>query len=172
MGNSTGDEPARVARAIQGGGDGGECHPPHAREWRHLTPEARAAWAGFLRTHARVTTALDADLRRTTGLTLGEFDVLRTLAGGARRMSDLAETVLLSRSGLTRLVQRLESRGLVERTRPPADVRQVYAALTTAGHTALIDAEPAHVRGIRKEFLDRLPERELRALARLWTRWE
>ena len=127
---------------------------------------------GFLRAHARLTAALDADLRRTTGLSLGEFDVLRTLAGGARRMSDLADAVLLSRSGLTRLVERLEGRGLVERTRPPADVRQVYAALTAAGHGALADAEPDHVRGIREAFLDRLTGPELRTLARIWRHWE
>lgn len=154
-------------------GDEGAGPPAHAAAWLELPAGSRQAWLGMLRTHARLTSALDVDLQRRHGLSLSDFDVLLTLAvapGRRRRMAELADAVLLSRSGLTRLVDRLENRGLLVRSRPPADVRQVYAEITDAGCDLLDQAAPAHVAGIRAQFLDRLTPADVDALAAIWRR--
>jgi DNA-binding MarR family transcriptional regulator len=150
---------------------GGEGLTPTA----HLAGVELAAWVGFLRTHAELVDELDAELERTHDLTLGDYDVLVTLAGapGRRlRMADLAEAVLLTRSGLTRLVDRLEERGLVERVRCPGDGRGLNAALTDVGAERLRDATPAHLAGVRHRFLDRLDPEDLTRLADIWRRLE
>lgn len=147
--------------------------PAHAVAWQHLPSESRRAWVGFLRTHARITAVLDTHLQNEHGLSLAAFDVLLTLAGSPghrRRMSELAELVLLSRSGLTRLVERLENRGLVERSRADTDVRHVYANLTELGYEALTAAEPDHVDAVRAHFLDRLRSDDLKVLVQIWQR--
>src|ERR1700753_1136530 len=91
---------------------------PRYSRWRDLPAEQQAAWYGFLRTHADITRRIDADLRERAGMTLGEYDVLVQLgpgpAGGMRRGA-LSPAILLSPSGLTRRVARLEQQGLVER---------------------------------------------------------
>ena len=159
------DKPSRVVRATLDGG----TWPDHAVEWRHLPPTARHAWGGFLQAHARLWRELDNDLQASHQLSLADFDVLRNLSSAVdhqMRMSHLAEAVVFSRSGLTRLVQRLESRGLVRRHRPPRDVRQVYAQLTPDGSALLAAAEPTHVSGVRDKFLGHLDEELTTALAR------
>ena len=83
-------------------------------------------------------------------------------------MSELAEAVLLTRSGLTRLVDRLERRGLVERRRCPSDARGFFAALTGEGLRRLQEARPTHLAGVRRLFLDRLEPEELERLAAVW----
>src|SRR5215210_446338 len=91
-----------------------------------LTDREMGAWAGLLRAHSALTRALDADLEAAHGLPLTSFEVLMHLSdaeGERMRMSDLADRVLLSRSGLTRLVDRLESQGLLERATCPSDAR-------------------------------------------------
>lgn len=113
---------------------------------------------------------LDAELVDAHGLPLSHYDVLLQLAeaGGRLRMSELADAVLLSRSGLTRLVDQLERRGLVTRRRSPADARGVEALLTDEGRDRLREAVPTHVAGVRRLFLERLgPERQA-ALADAW----
>ena len=85
-----------------------------------MSQDERGAWAGFLRVHADVTATLDRELQERHRLSLSEYDVLVQLslgAGSDRRMCDLADAVMLSRSGLSRLVDRLEGSGLVERRR-------------------------------------------------------
>jgi DNA-binding MarR family transcriptional regulator len=123
-----------------------------------------AAWSAFLRAHARVTRLLERELQAEESLALADYDVLvqLALAGDRRlRMSELADRLLLSRSGITRLVDRLERDGLVERMTCESDRRGQWAALTDAGHQRLRNASPTHLRGVAEHFLDRIPVLEL-----------
>jgi len=143
----------------------------HFRAWRKLTPEQLAAWSGFLRGHAQIVRALDAELEGEHGLPLSSYDVLiqLSLAADQRlRMFELADAVVLSRSGLTRLVDRLERGGLVERERGEVDPRQIYARLTDRGFEVLADATPTHVAGIKERFLERLSDEQTEQLAAIW----
>jgi DNA-binding MarR family transcriptional regulator len=138
-----------------------------------LSGEELAAWRGLLRTHAAVTGALDAELLETHGLPLTSYEVLLFLAAAAEgrmRMSELADSVLLSRSGLTRLVDRLEREGYVERTTCPDDARGAYARLTDAGRAKLEAASGTHLEGIREHFLQHFERSELAVLAEAWER--
>ena len=131
------------------------------------------AWVGFLRVHARLVRELDAELERSHGLTLAEYDVLVQLDNAPERrlrMADLADAVVLTRSGLTRLVDRLQRRGLVERARCPSDARGMNAQLTDAGAAMLREAAGAHREGVRRRFLDELHASELASLAEMWER--
>ena len=141
------------------------------RAWRELTPEQLAAWSGFLQGHAQIVRALDAELELEHGLPLTSYDVLiqLSLAPDRRlRMFELADAVVLSRSGLTRLVDRLERGGLVERERGEVDPRQMYARLTGRGLEVLADATPTHVAGIKERFLERLSDEQTKQLASIW----
>jgi DNA-binding MarR family transcriptional regulator len=114
-----------------------------------------AAWRAFLEAHARLTEALEHELAAERGLPLAWYDVLVQLAGAdhARlRMHDLARAVLLSRAGLTRLVDRMVAAGLVERVPCEDDRRGTYVSLTPAGRDALRQAAPVHLRGIEAHF--------------------
>ncbi|HEV2062565.1 MAG TPA: MarR family transcriptional regulator, partial [Solirubrobacteraceae bacterium] len=129
------------------------------------------AWRGFLRAHAALTRELDEELERGEGLSLTEYDVLVQLAdfpGGSLRMSELADAVLLSRSGLTRLVDDLERRGLVERTRCPEDARGLNAVITERGREQRRRAAATHLEGVRRRFHRRLSEDQLEGLRRAW----
>jgi DNA-binding MarR family transcriptional regulator len=131
------------------------------------------AWRGFLRTHATLVRELDEELTERHGLPLSSYDVLVQLdeaPEGQLRMSSLADAVLLSRSGLSRLVTRLESQGLIERADCPSDARGAFAAITEAGRARLAEARATHRAGVRSRFLDRLSERDQRQLARAWSR--
>jgi DNA-binding MarR family transcriptional regulator len=125
----------------------------------------------MLRTHALVVRALDERLARRHGLSVSEFDVLITLAnapGNERRMTELAGAVMLTPSGLTRLVTRLEREGLVRRRPAADDGRSFLAALTPEGKAKLEEARPTHNAVIRELFLDRLRDRDRSALGRAW----
>ncbi len=138
-----------------------------------LSPAELGAWRGLLRAHSALVRDLDAELRATHALSLQEYEVLLTLAQAPEnrmRMSDLAVSVILSQSGLTRLVDRLAQAGSVERTPCQADRRGLNAELTAAGRTRLEQARPTHLAGVRGSFLDRFDEAELGVLARLWER--
>lgn len=118
-----------------------------------------AAWRAFLRAHARVTRLLDADLIAAHGLTLRDYEVLLHLAQAPERhlrMSDLADRLVLSRSGVTRLVDGLVGEGFVRRESCPEDARVSYATLTDAGHEKLREAAATHLAGIRRVFVDPL----------------
>ena len=143
---------------------------PSSPPKRRLLPEETAAWRGFLRTHAGLMRRLDAELLEEHGLPLSHYDVLLQLAeaGGSLRMSELAEAVLLSRSGLTRLVDQLERRALVARRRSASDARGVEALLTEEGWERLRAAAPTHVRGVRRLFLAPLGPERRAALAEAW----
>jgi len=143
----------------------------HQRDWQGLTPDQRWAWAGFLRTHARLTAQLDEELRDRHRLSLSEYDVLVQVslaAGSALRMSDLAHAVMLSPSGLTRLVDRLERSGLLTRRRAGDDARATLASITEAGLERLAEATPTHLDGVRRLFLDAVGATGTRHLARAW----
>jgi DNA-binding MarR family transcriptional regulator len=121
--------------------------------------------------HARIVRALDTELEQEHGLPLTSYDVLiqLSLAPGRRlRMFELADAIVLSRSGLTRLVDRLERAGLVERERGEVDPRQMYACLTDRGFEALAEATPTHLAGIKERFLERLSKEQTEQLAAIW----
>jgi DNA-binding MarR family transcriptional regulator len=125
----------------------------------------------MLRAHAELTRALDAQLAREHKLPLSSYEVLLFLADapeGRMRMSDLAESVLLSRSGLTRLVDRLEREGLLKRERCESDARGLFAEITPAGRELFDAARRTHLDGVRALFLDRFSRDELRTLGGLW----
>ncbi len=125
------------------------------------------AWATFLRAHARVTRVLERELHDEQRMALADYDVLFQLATAEHRrlrMGELAQRLLLSRSGITRLVDRLERDGYVERATCESDRRGQWAQLTERGHARLRDATPVHLRGVAEHFLDRIPADELREL--------
>ncbi|MGH2427317.1 MAG: MarR family winged helix-turn-helix transcriptional regulator [Candidatus Limnocylindria bacterium] len=128
------------------------------------------AWRTFLRAHARVTRQLERELADQQGLPLADYDVLVQLASADERrlrMSELADRLLLSRSGATRLIDRLVADGLVERVTCESDRRGQWASLTDAGYDRLRRASPTHLRGVAEHFLDRLSADELVTLDRL-----
>ena len=126
-------------------------------------------WRTFLVAHAQVRRQLERELQAEQALGLGEYEVLLLLlrADDRRlRMSELADRLGLSRSGVTRLVDRLAEDGLVERASCDTDRRGAWAHLTDAGHRRLRRASPTHLRGVGEHFLDRIPPAELEALRR------
>jgi DNA-binding MarR family transcriptional regulator len=133
-------------------------------------PDGRGlgAWTSLLRAHATLLRQLETDLERETGLALADFDVLAqlALAGGALRMTDLAARVLVSRSGMTRRVERLVAESVVRRTPADADGRSVLVSLTDSGLARLLRAAPVHARGICELFVERLDDQELAGLER------
>lgn len=138
-----------------------------------LSEPELAVWRGFLRVHEELVAELDEELRRERGMPLATYDVLVQLSfapGRRLRMRELADAVLLSRSGLTRLVDRLVREGLVAREPCPDDARGAFAALTPAGAQALRRARPVHLAGVRRLFLDRLSTTQQSALADAWDR--
>jgi DNA-binding MarR family transcriptional regulator len=136
-----------------------------------LSRDELAAWRGLLRIHAGMTKALDAELVREHRLPLSSYEVLLFLADSPRgrmRMSELAEGVLLSRSGLTRLVDRMERDGLLRRERCEEDQRGWFAEITEEGRALFARARKTHLDGVRERFLNRLSREEQRTLAALW----
>jgi DNA-binding MarR family transcriptional regulator len=136
-----------------------------------LSDDEIAAWKGLLRVHRDQVSALDAQLVRDHELPLASYEVLMVLADsdrGRARMSEVADQLLVSRSGLTRLVDRLVRQGWVERTPCEDDARGVYAAITRSGRAKLRAARPAHLDGVREGFLTKLSDRDLEALTRAW----
>ncbi|GAA0537978.1 hypothetical protein GCM10011581_04860 [Saccharopolyspora subtropica] len=114
------------------------------------------AYRSFLRAHARVTRCLESDLIAEQRLTLAAYDVLEALAeapGQRLRMTELADVVLLSRSGVTRLVDRLERLGLVRRVRVDSDGRGVQAVITERGESRRRMAAATHRNGIARYFV-------------------
>ncbi len=131
------------------------------------------AWRGLLTTYARLTKALDAQLEAEHGLPLTSYEVLMHLADaddGRMRMHDLASSILLSRSGLTRLVDRLQRDGLLERCSCPSDARGSYACLTVKGRKTLDAARATHLAGVRAMFLQHFSAEEQDLLGDFWVR--
>src|SRR3954451_3180500 len=136
-----------------------------------LSQRELRAWRGLLRIHSRLVKALDAELEGTHGLAVTSYEVLMYLADspdGRMRMHDLASCVLLSRSGLTRLVDRLEREGYIARESCETDGRGAFAVLTGPGREKLDVARRTHLDGVRRHFLAHLSDDELDGLAELW----
>lgn len=127
------------------------------------------AWRAFLQAHARITRRLDEELQAAHGLSLAEYDALLQIAhapGRRVRMNVLANRVLLSRSGITRLVDRLEAVGSVERIACASDARGQEAVLTPAGLERLRTAADTHLDGVRRYFLERFDAADFDAIER------
>lgn len=145
------------------------AHPvtPRASDWRI------GVWRSFLRAHANIVRDLERELLAASGMPLGSYDVLLQLAeapGRRLRMAELADRVLLSRSGLTRLVDRLQGEGLVRRTPSPDDARGTFTVLTAEGLARLRTVAPVHLAGIQAHWLGHFSDDELRELGRLLAR--
>ena len=133
------------------------------------TEQRLEAWVAFLRAHAAITRELSAQLQREHGLTLNDYEVLLHLSkadDGMRRV-DLAERVLLTASGITRLLEGLENAGFVAKRTCATDARVSYAVLTDEGRERFRAAAETHLRGIDEQFLARYSGSELTALAEL-----
>ena len=120
-------------------------------------------WVRFLRAHASVIRELSAELVAEHGLTINDYEVLLWLSrapGRRLRRVDLAGQVVLSPSGITRLLEGLERAGWVVRESCPTDGRVVYAKLTDSGHAKLRAAGRTHVAGVRRVFLARFDDEE------------
>ena len=132
-----------------------------------------AAWVNFLRAHAATTRRLNADLLADHGLTINDYEVLVYLANAPERALkrvELVERLLLTPSGITRLLSGLETAGYVERLACDTDGRAVYAKLTDTGLEKLRTAQETHMAGIRSLFLDRFSPEERETLAELLAR--
>ena len=132
--------------------------------------QTHALWRAFLECHVRLMELIERDIQERQSLPLSWFEVLLFLnevPDGALRMQDLASRVLLSKSGLTRLVDRLEVAGLIERKSCPADRRGTYAAVTAKGRKTLREAQPLVMESIRNRFLKHLSAEEGRVLEEL-----
>lgn len=133
----------------------------------------RAAWGGFVATQGLMFQKIEEDLRRRFGLTHAEFEVLLRLnfaPHGRARLQDLAAASLLTRSGTSRAVDRLERAGHVERHDAEEDGRGAYAVLTRGGREHFARAAKEHVALVRREFLSRFDDAELERLASFWER--
>lgn len=127
-------------------------------------------WRAFLGAHSRVVPTLDEELAREMGLSLSQYEVLLWLhdaPGRAMRMTELAECVIMSPSGVTRAVDHLERRGFVERKVCSSDRRGFLAVLTKEGRAQLRRASKVHVRGIREHFTEKLTPAQLEQLSML-----
>ena len=126
------------------------------------------AWQALLHAHHQIIRTLDAELHSEHELSMAEYDVLLRLARAPSRclrMTELAERVMMSPSGLTRVVDRLVGAGLVERDRFEGDARVMLARLTPKGGGVLREAARTHIRGIREHFTGRLSQAQLRNVA-------
>ncbi|MEV4017006.1 MarR family transcriptional regulator [Nonomuraea angiospora] len=129
-----------------------------------LTAEELAVWRMMQRAQVRITRHLETELLVAHDLPLASYEVLVQLAEAPERrlrMNDLAGRVLLSRSGLTRLIDRLQRDGLVSREACADDARGLFAVLTDAGVARLAEATPTYLRGVRTQFLDLLGAEEI-----------
>ena len=139
----------------------------------NLGPAELAAWRGMLRAQASLLHDMDAELTAAHGLALRSYEVLLYLEDAPRyrlRMSDLSHSVLLSASGVSRLVDRLERGGLVRRERVSEDGRGYWAVLTPNGDRRFREARATHLAGVRRLFLRHFAVDDLTRLADYWER--
>jgi DNA-binding MarR family transcriptional regulator len=138
------------------------------------SPTYADAWIGLLATHRRLTRELDAQLEAAHGLTLSGLELLARLASAPERrlrLSLLAAEAGLSLSRVSRIVDALEGRGLIERRPCPEDARAINAQLTAAGLELARAAQATHLAAVRERFFDRLSGREIAALAAVFGRF-
>lgn len=132
------------------------------------TDPALRAWTRLLRAYASTTRALSAELQEAHGLTLNDYEALLVLSqaeGGRLKRVELARSLMLTPSGITRLLQGLEDAGLAERASCDTDLRVAYAQLTDAGREKLEAAAQDHVASICALFEEHFAPREIRAIA-------
>ena len=138
-----------------------------------LDGNALEAWRSYLQSHASILRVLDAELVAEHGMTARDYEVLLYLAQAADRklpMSALSERTMLTRSGITRLVDGLVAGGLIERVSCESDARISYAQLTDAGYDKLRSAGDTHIASIRRMFLEHFSDEEVEMLATLLSR--
>jgi DNA-binding MarR family transcriptional regulator len=138
-----------------------------------LTPDEEAAWRALGRAVLVIPRVLDAELLATQGLNMTEYSVLMNLSEApdqSLRMSELANYVSITVSGLTRVIERLSRQGLVDRVRAESDGRGQVAVLTDAGLERLKQAWPTHLAGVRRHVMDHLAGLDLVAVADALTR--
>lgn len=139
------------------------------QEVRWLDDEEKALWRDYLAIQGRLHLEIQRDLKTSSSLTEPEFEVLVYLseADGPLRMTALADVLQWERSRLSHQVTRMAKRGLVQRTSCPDDGRGAFVSATDEGMAEIEKAAPDHVATVRREFLDRLSDRDKRELARL-----
>ena len=138
-----------------------------------LEGAALEAWRSYLQSHASILRRLDAELVAAQGITTRDYEVLLYLAQAPDHrlpMSALAESTMLTRSGITRLVDGLVRAGLIERVSCESDARVSYAQLTDTGYEKLREAGCTHVKSIHRLFLEHFSEEEIDQLASLLSR--
>ena len=127
------------------------------------------AWLALIRTHARLLDEVETQMRRETGLTMPRYDVLMHLdmAGGRLGLSELAETIVLSPSGLSKLLDRMETAGLIRREPDPRDARSTFATITPKGRSLVRKTRRSHHAWLQRLFGDRLDDRDVAELTRI-----
>ncbi len=138
-----------------------------------LTPMEYTAWRGLLRTHDALWKTLEARMVRDSDLTMTEYEALLLLEDAGEtgvRMAQLAQAVGFSGGGLTRLADRLQQEGYLERRRCAGDGRGFIALLTPAGRVKLKRVHVKHLRAVRSLFLERLTPEEQETLAGIWAK--
>ena len=138
-----------------------------------LEGAALDAWRSYLRSHASILRMLDAELAAEHGMTARDYEVLLYLSQADDQrlpMSALAERTMLTRSGITRLIDGLVAAGLIERVSCPNDARVSYAQLTASGYEKLRQAGCTHVAGIHRLFLEHFTPEEIDQLSALLAR--
>jgi DNA-binding MarR family transcriptional regulator len=130
------------------------------------------AWLALVRTHTQLWEQVEAQMRRDHGLTMARYDVLAhlDLAGGRLGLSELAASIMLSPSGLSKLLDRMENSGLVRRDPDPRDARAAFAAITPHGRSLVRKAREGHHEFLRRTFGDALDDRDLAGLTRIMSR--
>src|SRR5664279_1807998 len=130
------------------------------------------AWMAFLRTHARLWDQVETQMRQDSGLTMPRYDVLMQLdaAGGRLGLGELAAGIVLSPSGLSKLLDRMESSGLLRREPDPRDARSTFAKITPQGRSLVRRARKTHHAWLQQAFGDALDDRDVSDLARVMDR--
>lgn len=140
-----------------------------------FTSAEAAAWGGFLSTHGRLAKRIEENLRRTSGLSHAEYEVLLRLfreQEGRMRIQALAAESVLSHSGTSRLIDRLEEAGLVTRAEAEEDKRGAYAVITKNGRRRFKQVAAQHSVFVRDLFLSHFSEQELETMGSFWARLE
>jgi DNA-binding MarR family transcriptional regulator len=140
---------------------------PGVRGKRKLSPKELQAWIAFMRAGLALTRAMDRDAEATGRLLFSEHHILATLNEGPAsgiRPTDLAERTGLTKSGLTRAIDRLETQHLIERRACPSDARGQLIVMTAQGRHVLRRSAPDHFRSIARHFADHLTDREVEVL--------
>jgi DNA-binding MarR family transcriptional regulator len=130
------------------------------------------AWLALLRTHARLWDQTEVRMRHDSGLTMPRYDVLMhlDLAGGRLGLSDLAAAIVLSPSGLSKLLDRMESSDLLRREPDPSDARSTFAKITPRGRSLVRKARGSHHAWLQQAFGDALDDRDVADLVRIMSR--